>query len=605
MRAIAFRLVPRQRANGRHVVPRHTAMIGWGVHAAAGFPSFSTMPGNMMENTYSARCSVTPAARLSAQRLLRFARQLTFALLLALLASPFALRAAPQAPPDAPTEDHADAAGQEAVVRYFNRDIVTFRADFLGRPPALRAKTAEENISRIAARYGNPDVSFNEVPQGMVVILGGQLVTIVTPDDLDKLNNESMADVRAHIAHQLTDAVAAANTAQSPQRIVRGVLWSALATVIFLVILLALRWVARRIDLALQRWLERRLTALRHESTRQLAMNVRTIVTWLVRLLTWIIGLALLEEWLRFVLDQFPYTQPWSDAMRGWVLGQLQHWGHAMAGAIPGLVAAVIILLLARTIAQAISITFRGVQSGRFQLFAIDAELAEPTRKIVVAVVWLFGVAMAYPYLPGAQTEAFKGLSVLVGLMVSLGASGIVGQAASSFTILYSRIMKPGDLIRSGDTEGVVLQISLFATRIRTLTGVEVSIPNSVVLGSQLHNFSRHPDGPGMWLETCVTIGYDTPWRQVQQMLLDAARQTALIETRPAPFVLQTALSDFYVEYRLRVRIIDVSQRQNVMSELHSRIQDQFNTSGVQIMSPHYVTDPAEPKVVPPAHWNG
>ncbi|WP_157971391.1 mechanosensitive ion channel family protein [Dyella sp. C9] len=494
---------------------------------------------------------------------------------------------------------------QQATVRFYNRDIVTFRSDFLGRSPELRAKSAEDNIGRIAAQQGDAPVTFKDAPQGTLILLGGELVAILTPDDLDKLNSESMADVRERIAHNLSEAVAASNAANSPRRLLQGILLTLLATLVALGLALALRWSSRRIDGGLHRWLERRLVALRHESARQLALSTRTIATWIVRVITWIIALAILEEWLRFVLGQFPYTQPWSAAMRGWVIRELGHWGSAIASAIPGLVAAVVILLVARAVTQAISMTFRGVQSGRFKLFEIDSELAEPTRKLIVVVVWLFAIAMAYPYLPGAQTEAFKGLSVLVGLMVSLGASGIVGQAASSFTIIYSRTMKVGDLIRSGDTEGVVLQIGLFTTRIRTLTGVEVSIPNNVVLGSQLHNFSRHPQGPGMWLETCVTIGYDTPWRQVQQMLLSAAGETALIERDPAPFVLQTALSDFYVEYRLRVRITDVSRRLDVLSELHSRIQDNFNTSGVQIMSPHYVTDPAEPKVVAPGHWNG
>ena len=122
---------------------------------------------------------------------------------------------------------------------------------------------------------------------------------------------------------------------------------------------------------------------------------------------------------------------------------------------------------------------FKGVQNGRFQLFGIDRELAEPTRKLVVVVVWLFAVAMAYPYLPGAETDAFKGLSVLVGLMVSLGASGIVGQAAGGFTIIYSRTMSVGDYVRSGEVEGVVQQIGLFTTRLRTLTGVAVERPPS------------------------------------------------------------------------------------------------------------------------------
>nr|WP_269670707.1 mechanosensitive ion channel family protein [Stenotrophomonas sp. SY1] len=248
---------------------------------------------------------------------------------------------------------------------------------------------------------------------------------------------------------------------------------------------------------------------------------------------------------------------------------------------------------------------FNGVQNERFQLFGIDRQLAEPTRKLVVVVIWLFAIAMAYPYLPGAQTDAFKGLSVLVGVMVSLGASGIVGQAAGGFTILYSRTMSVGDFVRCGDVEGTVLQIGVFTTRIRTVTGVEVSIPNNVVLAGQLHNYSRHPDGPGMWMETGVTIGYDSPWRQVHRLLLAASAKTPDVQKDPAPYVLQTALSDFYTEYRLRVRIPEALERARILSELHANIQDEFNAAGVQIMSPNYEADPEQPKLVPREHWEG
>lgn len=493
----------------------------------------------------------------------------------------------------------------QATLRYFNRDITTFRADFMGRSPALRASIAADNIDRISAKSADVNVSFKDLPQGTLVLLNGELVTIVTPDDLDKLNNETMAAAQAHIAQQLTAAVRAADNANSPRRLTQAIVWTVVATAIMLALLASLRWLGRRIDHALQGWLERRLLAIRHESARQLALNARTIASWFVRAIIWLVALAILEEWLRFVLAQFPYTQPWADTMRGWVVEKLKQWGVAIAGALPGLVTALVILLAARVITQAITVTFRGVQSGRFKLLEIDSELAEPTRKLIVTAIWLFAVAMAYPYLPGAQTEAFKGLSVLVGLMISLGASGIVGQAAASFTILYSRTMKVGDLIRSGTTEGVVLQIGLFTTRLRTITGVEVSIPNSVVLGSQLQNFSRHPEGPGMWLTTTVTIGYDAPWRQVQDMLVKAAKSTAKVAAEPAPFVLQTALSDFYVEYLLHVRIQETGLRLDILHDLHSRIQDNFNEAGVQIMSPHYVGDPAEAKVVPPVRWNG
>ncbi|UWX03414.1 mechanosensitive ion channel [Pseudoxanthomonas sp. NC8] len=163
--------------------------------------------------------------------------------------------------------------------------------------------------------------------------------------------------------------------------------------------------------------------------------------------------------------------------------------------------------------------------------------------------------------------------------------------------------MTVGEYVRCGEVEGTVMHIGLFTTRLRTITGVEVSIPNNVVLGGQLHNYSRHPDGPGMWLETGVTIGYDTPWRQVHRLLLEAAARTTGVAKEPPPFVLQTALSDFYVDYRLRVRVAEVLRRAVVLSELHAQIQDGFNAEGVQIMSPNYEADPESPKLVPRENW--
>ena len=382
-------------------------------------------------------------------------------------------------------------------------------------------------------------------------------------------------------------------------------MWAVLGTGIAIAAAAGVLWLGRRLRERAKRWIQRTEAAASQGSVRHLLTGVRIVGDWLLRILVAIALFLVAEEWLRFVLGQFGFTRPWADAMTGWMLDLLRGWGHSIAGALPGLFAAILIFLLARLLTHTVSLTFRGVAEGRFQLFGIDQVLAEPTRKLVNVVIWLFALAMAYPYLPGSDTDAFKGLSVLVGLMVSLGASGIVGQAAGGFTILYSRTMSVGDYVRSGEVEGVVLQIGLFTTRLRTIAGVEVSIPNNVVLSGQLHNFSRHPDGPGMWMETGVTIGYDTPWRQVHRLLLAAASRTPGVARESAPFVLQAALSDFYVDYRLRVRVDDPLRRFAVLSELHAQIQDAFNAAGVQIMSPNYEADPDRPKLVPREHWDG
>lgn len=506
---------------------------------------------------------------------------------------------------ESPAKDEVAPAAPEATIRFYNRDIVTLRTEFLGRTPELRARTSEMAIRRVVEQSGPLKVNFKQSSEGLLVLLSDELVMILTAGDLDVLHGETMDQARIAIAGRLQEAVDTARREQAPARLAQGLLWSLLATAVAIVLSLGALWVGRRIRERIKRLIQVRSEAIERDALRHLVGGIRIVVGWVMRVFVALAIFVIIEEWVRFVLGQFGFTRPWADAMTGWMLDLLRGWAGAIAAALPGLVAAIMIFVLARLLTQSVSMAFRGVQDGRFQLFGIDQPLAEPTRKLVNVVIWLFALAMAYPYLPGSETDAFKGLSVLVGLMISLGASGIVGQAAGGFTILYSRTMAVGDYVRTGEVEGVVQQIGLFTTRLRTVAGVEVSIPNNVVLGGQLHNYSRHPEGPGMWVETGVTIGYDTPWRQVHRLLLQAASSTAGVAADPPPFVLQTALSDFYVDYRLRVRVAEVLRRALVLSELHAQIQDAFNAEGVQIMSPNYEADPESPKLVPRAHWDG
>jgi small-conductance mechanosensitive channel len=189
--------------------------------------------------------------------------------------------------------------------------------------------------------------------------------------------------------------------------------------------------------------------------------------------------------------------------------------------------------------------------------------------------------------------------------MVSLGGASVIGQAFSGLILMYSRTFRRGDYVRIGDNEGTVTELGMFTTHLRTGLGEEITLSNSVVMAATTKNYSRAVPGTGFVVDTVVTIGYATPWRQVEAMLLEAARRTDDIATKPAPMVRQTALSDYYVEYRL-VAYTPLERpvlRAEVLHRLHGNIQDVFNEHSVQIMSPHYVLDPKEPQVVPKDKW--
>jgi small-conductance mechanosensitive channel len=226
------------------------------------------------------------------------------------------------------------------------------------------------------------------------------------------------------------------------------------------------------------------------------------------------------------------------------------------------------------------------------------------SRRLIMAVVWLFALAAAYPHMPGSQTSSFQGISVFIGVIISLGSTGVVQNLMSGLMLTFARAVRPGDFASVGAVEGTVLQIGALATKLRTPCGEEVTIPNTVVVNQTMTNYSKTADGHIPMLTTSVTIGYDTPWRQVESLLLRAAQHMPGLRRTPAPYVWRMALEDYYVKYTLLVTPEDPTQRVELLDQLHSRILDAFNEYGVQIMSPHYMADPATPKVVPHGNWH-
>jgi small-conductance mechanosensitive channel len=497
-------------------------------------------------------------------------------------------------------------AEEASTLRYFNREVFTFRGSLSGISAQDRAKRANVRLREQLDSEGPRRVSQKPDALGVLLQIDGATTFVVTAADVDVVQQETLESTAQQTAKALELVIAENREARDWQAMLRALGWSALASVLAL----ALVWLLRRAHAALTR----RLVTLSERHVRKLQVGGIEILqreraaAVVRRLLNGSYSLMLLllaYEWLSFVLARFPFTRVWGETLNSYLLNLLGLIGSAVVGAVPGLFTAVVIFYLARTTTGVLRGFFDRIQQGEHSVAWLDADVAVPTRRIATAVVWLFALAMAYPYLPGAQTEAFKGLSVLVGLMISLGASNLVGQAASGLILTYGRVFRRGEYVRVADQEGTVTNVGMFATRIRTGLGEEVTISNSTILGNTTKNYSRAVQGEGYVLDTTVTIGYDTPWRQVHAMLQEAAARTEGVLATPAPQVFQTALSDWYPVYRLVCQAVPSAPRPRalVLSALHANIQDVFNTYGVQIMSPQYIADPQTAKHVPPEQW--
>jgi len=250
-----------------------------------------------------------------------------------------------------------------------------------------------------------------------------------------------------------------------------------------------------------------------------------------------------------------------------------------------------------------VGMLFDSVERGRLTLPGVYPDTAPPTRRLIIAGVWMSALAMAYPYVPGSGTDGVKGISVFIGVVLSFGSTGVIQHLVSGLMLTYARAAHVGDFARIGEVEGTILEIGPLATKVRTPFGEEVTIPNAVVVSQTLTNYSTGGGGSAAYLPTSVTIGYDTPWRQVEALLLAAARRTTGLRVTPPATVWRVSLDDFYVKYTLLVTPEDPCHRAQVLDRLHGHILDAFNEHGVQIMSPHYMGDPAGAKVVPPSQW--
>jgi len=503
-------------------------------------------------------------------------------------------------------EPDASSAPAAAELTVANRPIFTLRAPAFGRPPGDRVRSIDAAVASLVERGGPLEVTTADTPEGVAVLVDGSLLFRVLNGDVNPETGETPQTVAAAAVRNLEVAFAELREARDARTLLPAAGYSLLATLITAGALWLFwhlcRWVATR----LRSWIRHRVEQLAPTWSQHVVgpTGVERAFMAPLKLFAVLVVALLLYEWLAYVLAQFPYTRPWGEALFHNLFSAFGQIGHGIASALPGLFFVAVIFYLTRLVARGVRSFFTAVEEGRIDVAWVDDATARPTARLINAVVWLFGFVAAYPYIPGSDSEAFKGIGVFVGLMLSIGSSGIVNQAVSGLMLMYTRALRPGEFVQIGETEGTVRSIGFVNTRIETLRHEEVSIPNAVIAGTVTRNFSRLAGDGGVRVPTKVTIGYDAPWRQVRAMLLIAAERTQSIARTPEPRVLQTALQDFYVEYTLLVTVMDPSKRPAVLDELHANIQDVFNENGVQIMSPNYEADPAQPKLVPREDWH-
>jgi len=474
---------------------------------------------------------------------------------------------------------------------------------------AFHALSAEERALRISERISriadDVSISTDTVKTGdsevsTEVMAGERTIMSVYDNDARPFGVTRQA-LAAECAQKIRSAIDHYRQERAPKSIMHGIVLTAVATVVLLILLVLGRLVTRKLLRVIVGAKARSIHFQKFEILR--FDQVRALIIGVIRIVRLAVILVLLYIYAYVTLGFFPWTRHYSGQILHYLLVPLKTMELGVVDYIPNLIFLAVLGVVTRYVLKFMRLIAEEVEMENVSFTGFYPEWAKPTFKIARFLVIAFVAVVAFPYFPGSQSPAFKGVSIFLGVLLSLGSSSTVSNIIAGLDMTYRRAFLKGDWVKIGEYVGEVARMRLLVTHLLTFKNEEIIVPNSVIQSSHVINYSSLARERGLILHTAVTIGYNIPWRQVHAFLLQAAERTPGLLRNPPPFILQTSLDDFYVRYELNAYTDLPHQMLNIYSELHQNIQDAFNEYGVQIMSPHYMSDPRSPAVVPREHW--
>lgn len=479
---------------------------------------------------------------------------------------------------------------QASVVRFRGEPLFEVRAPQGRLSPPERALAIEERLGVIAG--GSSDaldaIQVVERERTSDLLAGEQLVLSVTDADANPLGR-TRQQLAADYSVKLERALRKEFAGRSLRGITTALALTALATVVFILLWRLLANLSRRAVKRVLSWQGTRITAIRLKGVelasarRMTVVAARTMVT-----LRWMLVVIATVIYTETCLGFFPWTRAAAVQFREYLWATVRSGLVAIASYLPNLLYVALIVFVVRIILRGADLIFEAIENGRLRVGAFRPEWTTPTLRIVRFTILALTAVVIFPYLPGAESPALRGVSIFLGVLISFGSTSAVSNVIAGIVMTYMSPFRLGDRVKVGDTVGDIVEANLLVVRIRTIKNVDVTIPNAAVLGGHIVNYSSRARAEGLILHSTVTIGYDVPWRTVHQLLTTAAAKTEGIVASPVPFVLQTSLDDFYVSYQVNAYTDRPNQMAVIYGELHQNIQDAFAEAGVEIMSPHY-----------------
>ena len=534
---------------------------------------------------------------------LRLLAQILFAVAIVLMASsPSGAQEA--IPEESPAQDQQSDDFKAPVI--IDGDVLFRLRGSSALPAPERAERVQNTIVEAAEASDatTVDITFEETELGIRIFADGQLISVVTAADAELDQMETGVLSLLH-GEAIKEAILSYRANRTDEAFASSTIEAAAWTVGFVVFVLVILWLHRRIRRRTLQIVHRYLRDVENATAKHVqAEAIAALIRYGLNFVLLIIFFLGFYYYLSFVLLAFAETRYFAELLLTYLTEPVLLIFKGVISYIPNLIMLILISWVTIYVIKGLRVFFDAVEAGTFDLGDFEKHWVNPTFNIARVVIILIALVFAVPYIPGSDSAAFQGLTILVGAMLSLGANSVVSNMLAGLFVIYRRSTSIGDRIQIGDHVGDVVQIKLMETHLKSIKNELISIPNAQLMNSDVVNFSKKTDGSGLLLHTTVGIGYEEPPEKVEAMLVEAANRTKAIKAKPEPFVLWTALADYAINYQINGYTTRGSIIPKIKSDLHRNIVAVFNENGVQIMTPSYMADPPEPKV-PTEDWDG
>ncbi len=484
-----------------------------------------------------------------------------------------------------------DEENQGAAVVVNGKRLFVFYSSFDNRTPLERAERTSKILRHLSE---DPDFDINsiqtlETAQGTDILSGTERIATVTGEDA-RIAQSSSSKLARDFAGKMRYALAQRIEKVNAGSIATGVGLSVLCSIILIFMLALVTRLTTSLYLKLKSWRGHRIKAIKIQQAELIGEHaLYELIVSFVRFTQIALIIFIVIGYVLQCLSFFPGTRHLSKAIVANAIAPLHAFIDGIIDFIPETLALVGIIVIAYLVNSFAHFIFNALEDSTIRVADFDPDWAEPTYKLVRGLIFVIAFMVALPYLPGWGSPAFNQVGLLLGLLVSLGSTGVVGNVMAGTVLTYTNAFKLGDRVKIGECTGDVVEKTLFVTRLKTPKNEIVSIPNAQILNTNVMNYSIHAKTGTLTIYTSVTIGYESPYEQIQSLLINAALECPGIESEPKPFVLQTSLDDYYITYQINAFTKLANDLPQVYSDLHLKILDKFNEAQVEIMSPQYI----------------